>query len=121
MRREKRFAEQQQRYLAQREERRQRKHKNSLPGVDKPLTAPGADAAAVDGKSRRYETQTAAAARNSSPERVIAAKGDGSPAGATTIPSAGVEIPSTGVGSSRWIGDRCPMPGFSPVATFQRR
>jgi hypothetical protein len=63
MRREKRFAEQQQRYLARQEERRLRKMKsNSLPGANL-CRPPGADAAPVGERSRRYENQKAGAAK----------------------------------------------------------
>src|SRR5262245_22367990 len=62
MRREKKFAEPQARWLVLQAERRRRKMKtHPQPGAEL-CHAPGADAAAVDGKSRRYETEKAAAA-----------------------------------------------------------
>ena len=61
MRRETRIAQRQERFLAQQKERRLRKMKsNSQPGA-KTLCPLGADAAAIDGKSRRCGSQTVAA------------------------------------------------------------
>ena len=62
MRREARIAQRQERWLAQQEERRQRKMKtHSLPGREL-CHAPGADAAAVDGEVEGMKTAKAAAA-----------------------------------------------------------
>jgi hypothetical protein len=63
MRREKRFAEQQQRYLARQEERRLRKMKsNSLPG-ERLCHPSGADATAATGEQKVWKTKTAAVAK----------------------------------------------------------